>query len=151
VIGLRKGSGIEKSVMDKRNLKKHQGTDICSNRRAMNEMAVRNDVLAQQMAARVDQLEEKIVSSVNILEKKMVNSVSTLAENVQKISSRPQTIINKTTINHYILTTKEPLSYAAIEASVAMGMQPAMLRDGASGIAMYVARENNLEKQSVYL
>jgi ATP-dependent 26S proteasome regulatory subunit len=122
--------------MEKRNLKKHQGMDICSNRRAMNEMAARNESIAQEMTERVSQLEGMITTSVN-----------TLTEKVEKMTSRPQTVINNTTINQYILKVKEPLSYDAIEASIAMGMKPSVLRDGANGIAMYVIRENNLKEK----
>jgi hypothetical protein len=65
----------------------------------------------------------------------------------QEIASRPQVVHNHTTINQYILDNKEPLSLAAIEASVTMGMQAAVLRDGAQGIAQYVVTENNLPKK----
>jgi hypothetical protein len=66
----------------------------------------------------------------------MSGMIQSLDRKVEAIASRPQVVHN--TINQYIIATKEPLSLIAIEASVAMGMQASVLRDGAQGIAQYV-------------
>jgi hypothetical protein len=102
-------------------------------------------MLAMQVTAQLAAQNEKI-------EQQMMQQSQTLIQKIDEISNRPQTIINNnhthnTTINQYILDTKEPLSLSSIEASVAMGMQPAVLRDGAQGIAQYVIRENKLPKK----
>jgi hypothetical protein len=64
----------------------------------------------------------------------------------QEIVNRPQ-VVHNTTINQFILANKEPLSLKGIEASVAMGMQASVLRDGAQGIAQFVVIENELPKK----
>jgi hypothetical protein len=79
------------------------------------------------------------------LNAKVVQNHEALNRKVDELASRPQTINN--TINQYIIATKEPLSLVAIEASVAMGMQAGVLRDGAQGIAQYVVSENELPKK----
>lgn len=75
----------------------------------------------------------------------MSGMIQSLDRKVEAIASRPQVVHN--TINQYIIATKEPLSLIAIEASVAMGMQASVLRDGAQGIAQYVVTENELPKK----
>jgi len=75
----------------------------------------------------------------------MIQTLSTQIQEVREIASRPQIVYN--TINQYIIATKEPLSLTAIEASVALGMQPSVLRDGAQGIAQFVVTENKLPKK----
>jgi Rieske Fe-S protein len=96
-------------------------------------------------------LSEQVTAQIAAHNQTLVNTVQTLREEVHGMSSRPHTIINHThnhtTINQYILDTKEPLSLKAIEASVAMGMKANVLRDGAQGIAQYVIRENELPKK----
>ena len=75
----------------------------------------------------------------------MIQTLSTQIQEVREIANRPQIVYN--TINQYIIATKEPLSLTAIEASVALGMQSSVLRDGAQGIAQFVVTENELPKK----
>jgi len=113
------------TTLHKCNLKKHKQSESCQNRQLLNMVAKQNQEL--------------------------VSTVHTLRKEVQEISNRPQTVINHkhnhTTINQYIIANKKPLSLAGIEASVALGMQAAVLRDGAQGIAQYVVTENELPKK----
>jgi hypothetical protein len=84
------------------------------------------------MSGMIKELKQEVAENHQILNMK-----------VDEIVTRPQVVHNHTTIQ-FILANKEPLSLAGIEASVAMGMQAAVLRDGAQGIAQFVVTENDL-------
>jgi len=120
------------TILLKRNMKKHQGSDICQSRQVLNMVAKQNQELAKKS-------EEILLQNSHL-----ATSVQILREEVKEMATRPQTVINNTTVNQFIIANKEPLSLTAIEASIALGMQASVLRDGAQGIAQYVVTENDL-------
>ena len=132
------------SFLHKRSMKKHRGSDTCQNKQAINSLAYQNEALAAQVTAQV-------TAQIAAHNQDLIDRVQTLGNKINEISTRPHTIINNhthnMTINQFILNTKEPLSLTAIEASVAIGMEANVLRDGAQGIAQYVIRENDLPKK----
>jgi len=110
-------------------LKRHQKSEACQNRQVLNE----NTRTMNKMSDMIKELKQEADINHEALK--------------QEIANRPHIVHNHTTITQYILANKEPLSLAGIEASVTIGMQAAVLRDGAQGIAQYVVAENNLPKK----
>jgi hypothetical protein len=92
-----------------------------------------------EMTGMIQNLNYQMVENNKAEERRM----EALNAKMDELAKRPQNV----TINQFILTNKEPLSLAAIEASVAMGMQASVLRDGAQGIAQFVVSENELPKK----
>lgn len=143
------------TILHRCNLKRHKQSEACQSRQAINALAQQNKVLAEQVTEQVTahvtaQVTAQLAAQNEKIEQQMIHQSQTLIRKIDGIASYPQTIINNnhthnhTTINQFILDTKEPLSLTSIEASVAMGMQANVLRDGAQGIAQYVIQENAL-------
>jgi len=111
-----------------RSLKRHQQSEACQNRQILNA----NTRTICEMSGMIKELKQEVAENHKRLNTK-----------VDEIVTRPQVVHNHTTIK-FIMANKEPLSLADIEASVAMNMQAAVLRDGAQGIAQFVVIKNDL-------